>query len=154
MPHEPGHEALRNYENPAFWKRGAETFATTLRIASFIPLYAPVAGPMRAAAAALDTAASKATNVESGTVLPSQSPIAPLIPQQVIDIVEGQMGEHITGKPPKEPKKKRKVSKSQKNFGKALKEAKKKHPRLAKSKTNSARRQLFKTAWKLAKKMK
>ena len=51
-------------------------------------------------------------------------------------------------------KKKRKVSKSQKNFGKALKEAKRKHPRLAKSKSNQSRSKLFKAAWKIAKKMK
>lgn len=146
MPHEPGHEALRNYENPAFWKRGAETFATTLRIASFIPMYAPVAGPMRAAAQALDTAASLSPEVQTSTINPQDSPIAPIVPQQVLDIIESQMDNP--------PKKKRKVSKSQKNFGKAYKEVKKKHPRLAKSKSNSARRQLFKKAWAIAKKMK
>ena len=146
MPHEPGHEALRNYENPRFWKRGAETFATTLRIASAIPFYAPVALQMRQAASALDLAASAAPDIETATINPQDSPLAPIVPQQILDIVESQMGDP--------PKKKRKVSKSQKNFGKALKEAKKKHPRLAKSKSNSARRQLFKTAWKIAKKMK
>ena len=109
---------------------------------------------MRTAATALDLAAASAPDVDSGTVLPSQSPIAPIVPQQILDIVEGQMGEHITGKAIKEPKKKRKVSKSQKNFGKALKEVKKKHPRLAKSKSNQSRSKLFKAAWKLAKKMK
>ena len=146
MPHEPGHEALRNYENPAFWKRGAETFATTLRIASFLPMYLPVAPQMRMAASALDTAAAKAPDVETSTINPHDSPLAPLVPQKMLDIIESQMADP--------PKKKRKVSKSQKNFGKALKEAKKKHPRLAKSKSNSARKQLFKTAWKIARKMK
>ena len=145
MPHEPGHEALRNYENPAFWKRGAETFATTLRIASFIPAYAPVAGPMRAAAQALDTAASLAPRVETATINPQDSPLAPVVPQQILDIVESQMAEP--------PKKKRKPSKTNKKFGKALKEAKRKHPRLAKSKSNQSRSKLFKAAWKIAKKM-
>ena len=147
MPHEPGHEALRNYENPAFWKRGAETFATTLRIASFLPMYLPVAPQMRMAASALDPAASKATDVETSTINPQDSPLAPFVPQQMLDIIESQMDQ-----PP--PKKKRKTSKTQKNFGKALKEAKKKHPRLAKSKSNQSRSKLFKAAWKLAKKMK
>ena len=146
MPHEPGHEALRNYENPRFWKRGAETFATTLRIASAIPFYAPVALQMRQAASALDLAASKAPDVETSTINPQDSPLAPIVPQQMLDIIESQMDQP--------PKKKRKVSKTQKNFGKALKEVKKKHPRLAKSKSNQSRSKLFKAAWKLAKKMK
>ena len=98
------------------------------------------------AASALDTAASKAPDVETSTINPKDSPLAPLVPQKMLDIIESQMADP--------PKKKRKVSKSQKNFGKALKEAKKKHPRLAKSKSNSARKQLFKTAWKIARKMK
>ena len=147
MPHEPGHEALRNYENPRFWKRGAETFATTLRIASAIPFYAPVALQMRQAASALDLAASKAPDVETSTINPQDSPLAPYVPKQMLDIIESQMDQ-----PP--PKKKRKVSKSQKNFGKALKEVKKKHPRIANKRTNSAKKQLFKKAWALAKKMK
>ena len=146
MPHEPGHR-LRNYENPAFWKRGAETFATTLRIASAIPFYAPVAKQMRMAANALDTAAMTAPDIETATINPQDSPLAGIVPQQLLDVVESGMGN-----PP--PKKKRKVSKSQKNFGKALKEVKKKHPRIAKSKSNSARSQLFKKAWALARKMK
>lgn len=101
---------------------------------------------MVAAARALDRAAAQ-VQVESATINPQDSPLAPIVPQQMLDIIESQMDN-----PP--PKKKRKVSKSQKNFGKALKEVKKKHPRIAKSKSNSARRQLFKKAWALAKKMK
>ena len=145
MPHEPGHR-LRNYENPAFWKRGAETFATTLRIASAIPFYAPVAKQMRMAASALDTAVMTAPDVETATINPQDSPLAGIVPQQLLDVVEAGMGN-----PP--PKKKRKVSGSQKKFGKALKEVKKKHPRLAKSKSTSAKKQL-KKAWALARKMK
>lgn len=119
-----------------------------------IPINAPARPAMVAAARALDKAAAKIKTDTPTTILPSESPIAPIVPQQILDLVEGQLGEHITGVPPKQPKKKRKTSKSQKNFGKALKETKKKHPRLAKSKSNSAKRQLFKKAWKLAKKMK
>jgi hypothetical protein len=137
---------VRNYENPAFWKRGAETLAPALRIASYLPINAPVAPALRAAATALEGAVVTADHFESSTINPQDSPLAPVVPQQVLDIIEGAMVEP--------PKKKRKVSASQKNFGKALKEAKKKHPRLAKSKSNQARSQLFKAAWRIARKMK
>jgi len=153
MPHFEGHiyewdksTGEPNFKEPRFWKRGAETLSTALRLASYVPINAPAAPIMRKAATALDVAVSLAPDVETLTINPQDSPLAPVVPQQILDIVESQMAEP--------PKKKRKVSKSQKNFGKALKEAKKKHPRLAKSKSNSARRQLFKTAWKIAKKMK
>jgi MoxR-like ATPase len=119
---------------------------TALRLASYVPINAPIAPLMRSAATALDAASLAAENIPSATINPQDSPIAPFVPQQLLDVVESQMGNP--------PKKKRKVSKAQKNFGKALKEAKRKHPRLAKSKSNSARSQLFKAAWKLARKMK
>jgi len=137
---------VRNYENPAFWKRGAETLAPALRIASYLPINAPVAPALRAAATALEGAVITADHVQTSTINPQDSPFAPVVPQEILDLIEGQMVEP--------PKKKRKVSKSQKNFGKALKEVKKKHPRLAKSKSNQSRSKLFKAAWKLAKKMK
>tara|TARA_R100000664_G_C2643574_1_gene67441 strand:+ start:53 stop:517 length:465 start_codon:yes stop_codon:yes gene_type:complete len=151
---------VRNYEDPNFWLRGAETLAPALRIAAFLPINAPVRPALIAAARALDEASDKlkAQGAQSETILPSESPIAPIVPDQVQQIVEQAMLQQGNFAPDKisatEPKKKRKVSKSQKNFGKALKEVKKKHPRIAKSKTSSARRQLFKKAWKLAKKMK
>lgn len=149
---------VRNYEDPNFWLRGAETLAPALRIAAFLPVNAPVRPALIAAARALDNASDKlkAQGAQSETILPSESPIAPIVPDQVQQIVEQAMLQQGNFAPGKidQPKKKRKVSKSQKNFGKALKEVKKKHPRIAKSKTSSARRQLFKKAWKLARKMK
>ena len=152
---------VRNYEDPNFWLRGAETLAPALRIAAFLPVNAPVRPALIAAARALDNASDKlkAQGAQSETILPSESPISPIVPEQVQQIVEQAMLQQGNFAPNKisaaaAPKKKRKVSKSQKNFGKALKEVKKKHPRIAKSKTSSARRQLFKKAWKLARKMK
>lgn len=150
---------VRNYEDPNFWLRGAETLAPALRIAAFLPVNAPVRPALIAAARALDNASDKlkAQGAQSETILPSESPIAPIVPDQVQQIVEQamlQQGNFAPSSSEASKKKKRKVSKSQKNFGKALKEVKKKHPRIAKSKTSSARRQLFKKAWKLARKMK
>ena len=150
---------VRNYEDPNFWLRGAETLAPALRIAAFLPINAPVRPALIAAARALDEASDKlkAQGAQSETILPSESPIAPIVPDQVQQIVEQamlQQGNFAPSSSEASKKKKRKVSKSQKNFGKALKEVKKKHPRIAKSKTSSARRQLFKKAWKLARKMK
>jgi hypothetical protein len=153
LPHFEGHiyewdksTGEPNYKEPRFWKRGAETLGTALRIASYVPVNAPIAPLMRKAATALDAAAAAAPSVETMTINPQDSPIAPIVPQQVLDIIESQIADP--------PKRKRKTSKQDKKFSKALKAAKKKHPRLARSKSNSARSQLWKVAHKMAKKMK